>query len=104
MFIEITGRQLIVKTKSNIDTSYADTGVRVDAGGLFAIERLYRETGVIYESQFMALTEAMKSGEELNVILGYWPTWPMTQAYEAEISLTQFNTAYSAWQSCNKML
>lgn len=101
---QLSQGRFFVKTKSNIDTSYADTGVRVDSGELVSIEKLYRETGIVYEEGLPALLEQLQNGETLNVILGFWPTWPVTQAYAGEIPLQQFSTAYAGLQQCNQLL
>lgn len=104
IFAELNQRRFYIKTKSNIDKSYADTGIKVDSGILRPIEKVYRETGIVYEQNIDALIYELREGSALHISLGFWPTWPVTQAYPAEIPLQAFATAFSGLEQCNRLL
>lgn len=104
VFAELNQQRFYIKTKSNIDKSYADTGIKVDSGLLWPIEKVYRETGIVYEQNLDGLISELKTGTTLYVSLGFWPTWPVTQAYAAEIPLQAFLAAYSGLSQCNRLL
>jgi hypothetical protein len=46
----------------------------------------------------------MKTGQQLQLTVGFWPTWPVTRPYAVSIPLTHFATAMKAWETCNQLL
>ncbi|OMH38668.1 hypothetical protein [Motiliproteus sp. MSK22-1] len=101
---QITEDAFILKTRSIIDTSYENTGIQIDQGQRIPIEQLHTEESVIYSSGYTRAMDLMKQGETLTVSLGFWPTWPITQAYEAKIDLTSFDQALESLRHCSLLL
>lgn len=100
----LTANELTVQTESDIDLSYSGTGISIDSGRHFALESVQRRTNIAFSKQRSALLAAMKSGQTLELTLGFWPTWPVTQTYSARFPLQHFASAYAAWETCNTLL
>ncbi|HVL00711.1 MAG TPA: hypothetical protein VM553_12905, partial [Dongiaceae bacterium] len=96
--------ELTFTTESDIDTSYKGTGIRIDSSNVFPLETIERRTNLAFSRQRSALLSAMKNGQNLELALGFWPTWPVTQTYTVNIPLQHFASAYAAWETCNKLL
>ena len=104
LMAQITEDAFILKTRSIIDTSYENTGIQIDQGQQIPIEQLHTEESVIYSSGYTRAMNLMKQGQTLTVSLGFWPTWPITQAYEAQIDLTSFDQALESLKYCSLLL
>jgi hypothetical protein len=98
--LAIASDSLILKTKSNIDTSYPDSGVAVDDKPLIAIEKLFNPSAIIYQTHYEQIIEQMSAGEKAYFSIGFWPTWPITKTYTIDFELKDFTNAYQALQSC----
>lgn len=94
----------VLKTKSDIDLSYTGTGLTLDQGLHFSLEEVSNETNVVFPQQTSALTQAMKRGAELQVALGFWPSWPVTETKIVQIPIRSFDLAFVAWQNCQHKL
>ena len=101
---QITDNAVIFKTRSMIDTSYENTGIQIDQGRQIPLEKLHTEESVIYSSGYGDVMDLMEQGKTLTVSLGFWPTWPVTQAYEAKIDLTNFDQALQSLKQCSLLL
>lgn len=102
--LQLSPTEFTFITQSDIDLSYTGTGVRIDGGTPFALENVERRTNLAFSRQRSALLGAMKTGQQLELSLGFWPTWPVTQTYSTRFPLQHFASAYSAWETCNKLL
>lgn len=102
--LQLSPTELTFTTQSDIDLSYTGTGIRIDGGTPFALENVERRTNLAFSRQRSALLGAMKTGQSLELNLGFWPTWPVTQTYSARFPLQHFAYAYAAWETCNKLL
>lgn len=102
--LQLSPSELTFITQSDIDLSYTGTGIRIDGGTPFALENVERRTNLAFSRQRSALLGAMKTGQTLELSLGFWPTWPVTQAYATRFPLQHFASAYAAWETCNKLL
>lgn len=102
--LQLSPTELTFTTQSDIDLSYTGTGIRIDGGTPFALENVERRTNLAFSRQRSALLGAMKTGQSLELSLGFWPTWPVTQTYSARFPLQHFASAYAAWETCNKLL
>jgi hypothetical protein len=101
---EITENVLVLKTRSIIDESYENTGIQINGNQQRPIERLHSESSIAYSAQYADIMQALRQEGVLIVSLGFWPTWPVTQAYQASINLNGFNQAFQALQYCREEL
>ena len=104
VYLEITQQHIILHTKSNIDTSYTDTGVFIGQQKVAPIEKLRTPTSVLFDSSYKSLVNTMKNHSSLEIKVGFWPSWPITQAYATTLKTGHFKTAYNALKKCNHML
>lgn len=95
---------LRVHTRSNVDLGYEGTGLQVDAETPFPLQRLFRETDVVFSERINDLKRQFGSGSSATVTLGFWPTWPVTQAYSARFAIGGYAAASAALQTCDKLL
>jgi len=98
--LQLTMDRLLVLTDSNIDLSYPDTGIRLDGGPLRPFQGLAKETVATLSEDTGGLYQAMATSHSLQVSLGFWPTWPVTQTQVASIPLAGFAAAIEALKSC----
>ena len=94
----------LLKTKSDIDLSYSNTGIKLDNGAHFDLEKLTKETNIEFTRQRQAMVDALGQANIATLSVGFWPTWPVTAPKTLDIPVAQFNQAYQAWQNCNQML
>ena len=99
----LTANSLYVKTDSNIDLSYPDTGIRLDDGTLRPFKGLAKETAAVISDDVVMLYRQMAPRQAVLVRLGFWPTWPLTETQEARFSLDGFDDAITALWQCEKM-
>ncbi len=99
----LTATSLYVKTDSNIDLSYPDSGIRLDDGTQLQFESLAKQTAAMISGDVAALYKQMTPSQTLLVRLGFWPTWPVTQTQEASFPLDGFSDAVNALWLCEKM-
>ena len=102
--LHIAPGSLSINTESDIDLSYTGTGINIDGSRHFGLETVDRRTNLSFSKQRQAILASMQSGRDLQVTLGFWPTWPVTQTYSVHIPLTHFATAMNAWETCNQLL
>ena len=100
VILTITGDKIVVKTKSNIDSSYKNTGIAIDDMTQLPIEKLLNEFSISYEQGYQSLIDKMQTGKLATISLGFWPTWPITHARSVQVDLMNFPQAYLALQSC----
>lgn len=100
MWFRVDSVRAWVKTDSNIDTSYAGQGLRVDGGTLVPFAAKLADEETAYTSAPML--SRMAGGRTLTVALGFWPTWPKTKTQTANIDLAGFANAYAALQACSQ--
>lgn len=96
------GKQFLVKTESNIDLSYADSGLSVDSRATHGIDRLYKKTDAVFESEADTIRDEFIRGLRARLTLGFWPTWPKTHSYHIDFDLRGFTAAYNQFQHCQK--
>ncbi len=93
-----------LRTQSDIDTSYSDTGLSLDNGQHFELENVVKDTSIQFVKQRQALTDALQDASSMTVSLGFWPTWPVTQARSIQFSVQHFPAAFAVWQLCNQRI
>ncbi len=94
----------LLKTKSDIDLSYKNTGIDLDTGEHFDLETVVKDTNLEFTKQKEAMIAAFKQASTATFSIGFWPTWPVTEPRTFTISVSHFASAHQAWQSCNQML
>jgi hypothetical protein len=99
----IRDTSILFATRSNIDLAYEQTGITLDQQAQIPIERVVNETDVLYEEHFVVIVDQMKAAQRLTLSLGYWPTWPMTQAYHVDFDLAGFSSAFSHLTKCIRL-
>lgn len=100
----VTADTLRVATRSNIDLSYKDTGLQVDSKAAFPLQRLFGETDVLFEKRVSEIKQQMLGGSSVTVTLGFWPTWPVTQAYGARFPISGYARASAALATCDRLM
>lgn len=100
----LTTQHWLVKTQSDIDLSYSGTGLTVDDDKHFPIDRLVRESDLMFTKEYAAITDAFIAGKSLRVTLGFWPTWPVTETKAITVPVQHFATAHQAWKQCLSLI
>jgi len=104
VYLEITQQHIIFHTKSNIDTSYTGTGAFIGQQKTFPIEQLHTPTSILFDTNYEAFVNTMKNHDSLEIKVGFWPSWPVTQTYATTFKTEHFKAAYSALKKCDDML
>ncbi len=100
----LTANNWLLKTDSNLDAKYPESGLRLDTGVRFEPEEIVNETQMRFSQQYDALNEALKSAKTLTLNIGFWPSWPATEAKSVVLSVDHFESAYATWKTCNQHL
>ena len=98
--LSYNGEIFIAITNSNIDLSYADVGLQVDDHSRHTIDRLFKNTSAIFETDAELIRDEFKRGLNAKLILGFWPTWPVNKSYALEFDLRGFTKAYNEFLQC----
>ena len=93
-----------IHTKSDIDLSYKNTGITLDSEKHFELEKVSKDTNVQFTNQYQELTDTFSEASQATISLGFWPTWPVTEAKRVQIPVANFAQAYQAWQTCNQLI
>ena len=96
------GKAFLVTTESNIDPSYPDVGLRVDAHPPIPIGDVYKDTNVIFESNAAEIHTLFIRGSKAKLSLGFWPTWPRGETVVAVFSLNGFTRAHRDFVQCQQ--
>ncbi|UCE88586.1 MAG: hypothetical protein JSW10_09620, partial [Pseudomonadota bacterium] len=96
------GTAFLVTTKSNIDQSYPNVGLQVDTHAPFAIDRVHKETHVIFAKDAEQIRAQFIRGLRAKLSLGFWPTWPQGETVVAEFSLIGFTKAHEKFLQCQR--
>jgi hypothetical protein len=99
-----TSQNWLVKTQSDIDMSYSGTGLTVDEGRHFPLEQLVRDTDLMFTKDYAAMTQAFMEARRLDISLGFWPSWPVSETKTITLSLQHFARAHRAWKSCQSLI
>lgn len=96
------GRAFLATTESNIDLTYPDIGLQVDAHPRIPIDDVYNDTNVVFARSAAQITALFISGSKARLSLGFWPTWPKGDTVVTEFSLTGFTRAHADFLQCQK--
>lgn len=94
------GDAFIAKTESNIDLSYSNSGLQVDFHKAHNIDRVHKNTNVVFVTDVPQIVEEFKKGLVGRLTLGFWPTWPKSRSYTVEFDLRGFSRTYKAFRLC----
>ena len=98
--LSINDERLLVKTDSNIDASFDDTGLQVDGKAVITGAVVVDEKNLRYGADMATIIEQFRKGSRVRIYLRFWPSYPATQRYEARFSLTGFTRAWSDYTEC----
>jgi len=99
----LTTAILYVKTGSNIDLGYPQSGLQIDGGPVWAFDSVIKETSVKLDTHYEEVVSRFSSGKTVSAHLGFWPTWPMTETREASFSLKGVEDSISRLTECANM-
>jgi len=99
----LTTGMLYVKTGSNIDLSYPQSGMQIDNGPLWAFDSVIKETSVTLGAHYEEVVSRFGYGKTVTAHLGFWPTWPMTETREASFSLEGIESSIARLTECENM-
>ena len=98
--LRLGGGVLQVRTDSNIDLSFDDVGLAVDGGEFVPADAVVDEQNIRFNAVNDALLEQFIRGRSVRLYLRFWPTYPATRRYEANLSLIGFTRAYNRYRMC----
>lgn len=104
LFLQLTQANWMIHTKSDIDLSYKDTGLFLDNGTHIQLETLVKDTNIAISKQKKTLTDALMTADNVKVVLGFWPTWPVSEARTHTLSVAHFPQAFATWKTCNQLV
>ena len=96
------GRVFIADTDSNIDMNYPNLGLSVDNGVDLSIDEIKKEKVAVFSEQAEKIKKLFIKGNRVTLTLGFWPTWPKTQAVTTEFSLIGFTKTYQEFLHCQQ--
>ncbi len=102
MHMVFDGKSLLVVTRSKIDLSYPDVGMHVDSKAGMTVDRLHKDTSVIFDKDPDLIRDQFIRGRTAFVALGFWPTWPKSNTTITQFSLMGFTVAYHEFEDCQK--
>lgn len=99
---EISSKMVVLSTRSNIDLSYAGTGLTI-GDKQWPLSSLLNETALDFSNKSDAIVAAMLVNEKVTVSVGFWPTWPVTHAYQGSWNIQSFPVAWEALKQCERL-
>ena len=94
------------QTASNIDLSYPNTGVVITGKTTqrIKLDGLERETTAVINKNVPAVLAALREANQMDVYLGFWPTWPMTETKRISMAMNDFAQAEATLKACNQLV
>ena len=101
MRLKLNRDQLLVTTKSNIDSTMNDIGLKVDDKDFIFVSQVSETTHVVFSNdRIETIIKQFIAGRQVTIHLRFWPTWPTTGVKKAEFSLIGFTKALKAFAQC----
>ena len=100
--LNINDERLLVMTDSNIDTGLGDTALQVDGKAVIPADAAVDEKNLRFDSDMPAIIEQFRKGNRVRVYLRFWPSYPVTQRYEAAFSLAGFTRTWNDYIECRE--
>ena len=102
MHLVFDGKSLLVVTRSKVDLTYPDLGMHVDSKAGMTIDRLHKDTSVVFDKEPDLIRDQFIRGRTAYIALGFWPTWPKSNTVITQFSLMGFTAAYHEFEDCQK--
>lgn len=96
----VDGSSIVVSSKSVLDPSFSDIGLKVDDKGFIKMDRNDGDRKAVFDSQYSTIVEQFKKGRSATLQLRFWPTWPATGTHTVTVSLKGFTKAYTELGAC----
>lgn len=102
VFLALDGVGLRVVAESELDPSFADLRLAVDAEPPIHGSRIiHNKMMLVFDQDLPRLIEQFRAGRQATVYLRFWPTWPVTQSFPVRFSLAGFSRAHDRFtQGC----
>jgi hypothetical protein len=96
------GTSLLVITESELDASFADLALVVDAEPPVRSDALaHNRMFLVFDQDIPSLVQKFRAGRQVTVYLRFWPTWPATRSFPVSFSLAGFSKAHDRFtQGC----
>lgn len=98
--LQLNGTRLSVLTGSNIDFRKTATGLSIDGGALIPASDLDHDTNLVFMENIDVIAEQFIAGNNAELQLYFWPTWPDTGPKTVRFSLLGFTRAYRQKETC----
>lgn len=96
--------QIRIATKSNIDITYPDDGLKIDGDPVVALDKVENESTAVIETDVAQIIQRLRTARRLDVFLGFWPTWPVTETHRQALKVDQFVKAEAMLAKCETLL
>lgn len=103
IYLEINGKQLSVRTKSDIDLSYPGSALVIGSSG-YTFEGINKDTDAFIEAKLNQAINDLKLNEAADITLGFWPTWPRTTTHTTTIDISNAELALKGLAHCNSII
>lgn len=102
----LTMSQLLIKSDSNFDLSYPETGVYVEnKDNDPSFYPLVLSPQITIASLVLPLSDYIESSsKQLVVKSGFWPSWPITETRTVMFALTEVDSMIKSLSTCTAML
>jgi hypothetical protein len=102
VYLALDGAALRVVTESELDASFADLRLEVDAEPpITSNQIIHKKMILVFDQDLPQLIERFRAGKQATVHLRFWPTWPATQSFPVRFSLVGFSRAHDRFtQGC----
>jgi hypothetical protein len=98
--LQFSGEGLRGVTPSNIDMGVGEPRLLVDGKALDTRISVNKQTDVLIDGDMTMLGEHFMRGGEAQLLLSFWPSWPVTGVKEINYSLKGFTAAWKQYQQC----
>jgi hypothetical protein len=103
----MTPQKVMVKSKSNFDLSYPESGLTLHDNEGVALDNFTLAATVsesVVGADFPANRYARKQSLKLVVKTGFWPTWPITETRTIGFIMNNYHSMLSSLQDCATLL
>lgn len=98
--LRFDGQGLWALTPSTIDTEGDFLGLQVDDKAVNVAATVEAATNVLFSGDIDAAAQGFVRGGEAQLLLRFWPTWPITGTKTIRYSLKGFTAAWKDYAQC----
>jgi hypothetical protein len=98
--LELRDDAFFVVTESNLDLGDPGLGLRIDRDPVVPVAEPVGKTGARLAGDPDELVPRMIRGQQAELLLKFWPTWPETGVKTAPFSLIGFTKVYRQLEDC----